>query len=120
MDQLRPTSDMMNEAHRRASRHAPLPEWHPVTGGIAWACILVVPMIIFASVSVGVSLYALILNAVIGFAWGFFWVKSRRDAHYRAWKRELEALGGTSDASTPQRLGVRLPTWLKRDDAEPG
>ena len=118
MEQPRPTSDMMNQAHRRASRHAPLPEWHPVTGGIAGASVPVVPMIIFADGNVGVSLYALILSAAVGFAFGFFWVKSRKDAYDRAWNRELEALSGTSEAKTPQGLTARLPAWLKRDGAK--
>ena len=114
MDQPRTTSDMMNQAHRRALRHAPLPEWHPVTAGITMAAVYVVPMILFAHVDIGVSLYALILNAAVGFAFGFFWMKSRRDAYYRAWNRELEALKGTSDdppMSSPTRP---IPKWLMR------
>jgi hypothetical protein len=94
MDQLRTTSDMMNEAHRRASRHAPLPKWHPVTGGIAGAAAAAGPMIIFADVNVGISLYAVVLTAAIGFAWGFFYLKRRKDAYDRAWNRELEYLRG--------------------------
>lgn len=119
MDQPRTTSDLMNEAHRRASRQSPPPEWHPVTAGLAWAAVFVVPMILFASVSVGVSLYALILNAAVGFGIGLFWAKRRRDAYYRAWNRELTALRGTSETWTPQTTDARLPQWLTRRDTEP-
>ena len=112
-------SDLMAEAHRRAARDAPPPAWHPVTGGLAWAAVFAVPMIIFASVSVGVSLYALILNAAVGFAIGFFPLKRKQDAYGRAWKRELAALGGESDAPAPQAPGARLPKWLTRRDAGP-
>ena len=90
-------SDMMKEAHARASRYAPPPEWSPVTGGLAGAAAFCVPMIIFATTSVGVSVYALILNAVIGFALPFFWIKSRKDAYHRAWSRELEAIRGRQE-----------------------
>lgn len=92
MERPRPLSDLLSEAHRRATREAPLPDWHPVTGGIAGAAVFVVPMIIAASASVGVSLWALLLNAAVGFALPFFWLKRRRDAYDRAFERELEAI----------------------------
>lgn len=100
----------MNEAHRRALRHAPLPEWHPAAGGIAGAAVAAVPMIFVAD---EIRLYAVILNAAVGFAYGFFWVKTRRDAYYRAWNRELEALRGGPEPPVP--LPARpMPKWLMR------
>src|ERR1044072_854618 len=110
MDQPRATSDMMNEAHRRALRHAPLPEWHPVAGGVAGAAVAAVPMLF---ISDEIRLYAVILHAFVGFACGFFLVKTRRDTYYRAWNRELEALSGTSEppVSAPTRP---MPKWLMR------
>jgi hypothetical protein len=92
MGELRTTSEMMNEAHRRASRYAPLPGWRPVTGGLAGAAVFGVPMIIFADVNIGISLYALILNVAVGFALPFFYLKRQKDAYYHAWDLELEAL----------------------------
>ncbi len=94
MGELPTTSDMVSQAHRRASRDAPPPAWRPVNGGLAMAAVFTVPMIIFAGANVGVSLYALILNAAVGFALGFFPLKRRKDAYDRAWKRELEVLRG--------------------------
>ena len=110
MDQRPVTSDMMHEAHKRALRHAPLPEWHPVVGGIGGAAVAAVPMLFIAD---EIRLYAVFLNAVVGFAYGFFLVKGRRDAYTRAWNRELEALKGTREppASTPTRP---MPKWLIR------
>lgn len=116
-------SDLMNEAHRRASRHAPPPDWRPLHGGLAMAAAFAVPMIVIASATVGVSLYALILNAIVGFAIGFFPLKRKKDAYDRAFNRELEALRGgdapapASDAPARPTLGARLPRWLKRNDA---
>jgi hypothetical protein len=111
MDQPRVTSDMMNEAHRRALRHAPLPEWHPVAGGLAGAAVAAVPMLFIAD---EIRLYAVTLNAVVGFAYGFFLVKGRRDAYYRAWNRELEALSGASDAQPTSSPTRPMPRWLIR------
>jgi hypothetical protein len=118
MDQSRVTSEMMSEAYKRASRYAPLPEWRPVTGGIAGAAVFCVPMIIFASAADGVSLPALVLNAAVGFALPFFYLKRQKDAHDRAWNNELEALKnrerdalqGTSDTETP--TSGAPPPWL--------
>jgi hypothetical protein len=92
MGELGTTSEMMIEAHRRAARHAQLPTWHPVNGGLAMAAALAAPMIIFASANAGVSLYALVASAAIGFAWGFFRLKRQKDAYDRAWNRELKYL----------------------------
>ena len=111
MDQPRPTSDMMHEAHRRALRHAPLPRLHPVAGGIAAAAVAAVPMIFVAD---EIRLYAVIVNAAVGFAYGFFLVKGRRDAYYRAWNRELEALSGTGDAPPDSSPTRPIPKWLLR------
>jgi hypothetical protein len=119
MGELRITSEMMHKAHRRVSRDAPPPTWRPVNGGLAMAAAFTVPMIIFASPDVGVSLYALVLSAAIGFALGFLPLKRQKDAYDRARNRELEALRGTSDARTPQRQEAPLPRWLTRDGAEP-
>ena len=111
MDQRRTTPDMMNEAHRRALRHAQLPQWHPVAGGIAAAAVAAVPMLVIPD---EIRLYAVIFNAVVGFAYGFFLVKGRRDAYYRAWNRELEALSGTGDAPTTSSATRPMPKWLMR------
>lgn len=118
MDQPRATSEMMNEASRRASRYAPLPGWHPVAGGLAGASAFCVPMLIFATTAVGVSVWALIMNAVVGFALPFFYLKRQKDAHHRAWNNELEALKnrereaikGASDTETPTKGAP--PEWL--------
>ena len=123
MDQPRALSDLMNEAHRRAARHAPPPDWHPLHGGLAMAGAFAVPMGLFASMNAEVSLPALILNAIVGFAVGFFALKRKQNAYDRAFNRELEALRGgdapapASDAPTRPTLGARLPKWLKRNDA---
>jgi|GEM_PF-4377864 len=100
MSEIRTASDMMSEAHKRATRYAPLPGWHPVTGGIAGAAVFCVPMIIFGNENIGISLYALMMNAAVGFALPFFYLKRRKDAYYRAWDSELEAIRarGKSDA----------------------
>ena len=82
-------------AHRRVSRDAPPPTWRPVNGGLAMAVAFTVPMIIFASSDVGVSLYALVLSAAIGFAMAFFPLKRQKDAYDRAWDRELKYLRET-------------------------
>jgi hypothetical protein len=92
MNQPRATSDLMNEAHRRALRRAPPPGWHPLTGGLAGAAAFAGPMILFGVWGAGVSLYALMLNAIVGFALPFFWLKRRKDAYDRAWTLEFEAL----------------------------
>ena len=78
MSEICATSDVMSEAHKRASRYAPLPKWRPVTGGIAGAAVFCVPMIIFANEAIGFSLYALIMNAAVGFALPFFYLSAVR------------------------------------------
>jgi hypothetical protein len=101
MGQPRTTSEMMIEAHRRASRYAPLPEWRPVNGGLVGAAAAGVPMIIFTNPNVGFSPFAVVLTAAIGFAAPFFYLKRRKDAHYRAWNRELKYLREKIDAPRP-------------------
>src|SRR4051812_42237650 len=92
MVEVRTTSEMAGEAHRLASRYAPLPDWRPLTGGIAGGAVFGVPMVIFADVDVGISLYALVLNVAVGFALPYFLLKRRKDAYDRAFERELDAL----------------------------
>ena len=97
MDQpARPTPDLISEAHKRALRYAPPPQWRPVYGGLAGAAAFCVPMLFFAT-SVEVSVYALIMNAVVGFALPFVYLKRKQDAYDRAWERELTALKGRSE-----------------------
>ncbi len=67
----------------------------PVYGGLAGAAALCVPML-FHATSVGVSVYALILNAVIGFALPFYYLTRKQNAYDRACERELTALNGMS------------------------
>ena len=97
MDQPRSMADLMREAHRRASRHAPPPTWRPLTGGLVGAAVFAVPMILIVN---ELSLYALILNAVVGFAVWFYFLKRRQDAYHRAFENELAALKSINDPQT--------------------
>jgi hypothetical protein len=119
MDQPRTTPDLMSEAHRRAMRSAPPPEMHPLHGGLVGAAAFCVPMFFFESINT--SLLNLGLNAAVGFALGFFYLKRRQAAYDRACERELEALKGTSDQGTsdastqsPAPLKAVLPAWMFR------
>ena len=56
---------------------------------------------IFTYVNAGFSPFAWVLTAAIGFALPFFYLKSRKDAYYRARNRELKYLRGKSDAPRP-------------------
>ena len=125
MDQPRTTSDLAGEAHRRATRSAPPPKTHPLTGGLVGAAAFCVPMFFFESINT--SLLNLGLNAAVGFALGFFYLKRRQHAYDRACERELEALKGTSndkgtsDASTPSPAPLKavLPAWMFRGSRKP-
>lgn len=120
MDQPRTVSDLAGEAHRRAMRSAPPPETHPLIGGLVGAAAFCLPMFLFEHVNL--SLLNLGLNALAGFALGFFYLKRRQATYDRAFERELEALKGTSNdkgtsdasAPSPARLKAVLPAWMLR------
>lgn len=98
MDQPRTDADLMAEAHRRASRDAPPPQWRPLYGGLAGAAVFAIPMVFVIE---QVSPYALMLNAIVGFALPYFYLQRLQNAYQRAFDREFTALKGMSD---PQRL----------------
>ena len=86
---------MSIEAHRRAERYAPHPQWDPVHAGIAGGGTFGLAIAIFAGASgidpSGFPL-GLALTVAVGFLVPFGYLKHRQVTHLRAWAQELRTL----------------------------